>query len=1161
MRRGISYTIFLLILATTGFAQDNVNHYLDWNYRMKAQAYAAAGLFYYPSGEPGGFAATSVLSKGEWYKLRVEHTGIHKITFENIQELGVDVASIDPDGIRLFGNGNGMVPELNSLPRPDDLSQYAIYIEGAEDGSFDEDDYILFFAEASLKWIYNPFKQVFEHETNIYDDFTYYFLNIGADVGKRIENFDGGTIEPNVTTDQYNDFFLHEYDMRSLTKSGKLWVGEEFNEILERDFIFDFPGLINDSEFEMTVAYTARTDGDSFLEIYAYNEEIANLELPHVNLSSPRFAMSTSKNYSVSAANEQLELMFRFVPYNTMSFAWLDFIEMNFKRDLRFNHDQLFFRNVKVTRPNNIAQFKLSGSNENIKIWEVTDRHNIRELISTYENDTVYFIIPTEILREFIAWDGTTFLEPEFLGKVPNQNLHHLQPEDLIIVSHPDFLDYADELGALHLEVDGLNSLVVTTEEIYNEFSSGALDPGAIRDFVRMLYERGKNLQIPKYLLLFGDGNYDPKDRDGITNNFIPAYQSDESLLMTSSYVTDDFYALLDSTEGYNAATGKVDVGVGRLPVSNQEQARQAVDKIRHYVNGQPDNLGDWRNEICFIADDENDNLHMIQAEQLVTILDTAYKEYHLNKIYLDAYKQYTLSGGYRYPDVNTAINEAIADGALIINYTGHGGELGWSEEKVLDIPTINSWTNFDKLPLFLTATCEFSRFDNPELVSAGELVFLNPHGGGIALFTTTRIAYSTANFMLNRIFYKNAFKPVNGLPPRMGDIIRITKAESNGTFQKNFTLLGDPALRLSYPEYIVQTTTVQINDNPSEVDTISSLSRVTISGEIRNTNDLIISGFNGILYPKIYDKPVVVHTLANDNGSHEEAFEIQNKVIFEGLISVKDGEFSFSFVVPRDIDYNYGIGKVVYYAIDTLTMQDANGYHELIIGGVDEYAEIDDTGPEIQLYLNNTGFRSGDYVNRDPLLIAFVEDASGINFLGNGIGHDIIATIDGDHSNSIVLNSYYEPDMDNYKGGSIMYPINELSEGKHSLELLVWDVFNNSSRKTVEFYVSGSYDLNITEVMNYPNPFTTHTSFMFSFGQENEMIDVDIRIYTLEGSLVQKMSKSMTSSALNPETITWNGTNNNGSRLKSGTYLYNITVTNELGYKNDASGKLVIIN
>jgi hypothetical protein len=499
----------------------------------------------------------------------------------------------------------------------------------------------------------------------------------------------------------------------------------------------------------------------------------------------------------------------------------------------------------------------------------------------------------------------------------------------------------------------------------------------------------------------------------------------------------------------------------------------------------------------------------------------------------------------------------------LFINYTGHGGELGWCAENVLQISDINSWTNFNTLPVFITATCEFSRFDNPTMTSAGELVLLNDNGGGIALLTTTRLAFAQSNLTLNRRIYDTLFRANPGNYPRLGDLIRFSKTPSNSNI-RNFVLLGDPALAIAFPKYDVVTET--INGEPVEVfsDTLKANSMVTVTGYVADFTGEhnVIDSFNGELFPVLYDKAVTLTTLGNDPKSSPAQFELQDRILYQGKASVVDGKFSFSFVIPKDISYQYGNGKLSYYAADSLA--DAGGYfNEFILGGYDQTTSIDDVGPQIDLFLNDSLFLNGSKINASPVMFAKLEDPGGINTSGNGIGHDIVATLDGESSNAIVLNKYFEPELDDFTSGYITYPFSNLAMGNHSLELKAWDMYNNSSSTTIEFFVSDSIGVDLSQVYNYPNPFNSDgTYFTFRHNQFGEELSVEIDIYDFSGQLVTTIKpQTVITNGYTIDPIYWNGEDRGGSKLGPGFYIYKIKVGNDIGYQTQRVQKMVISN
>ncbi|MCD4747594.1 MAG: type IX secretion system sortase PorU [Bacteroidales bacterium] len=1101
------------------------------------------------------YAENSVLSTGNWYKIRVQETGIYKIKYDDLSDMGIDVSSIDPRNIRIYGNGSGMLPESNSDFRYDDLQENAIQVIGEDDGNFDPDDYILFYGESPDKWWFNKLG-LFEHTINLYSNYTYYFITTDLGEGKRIETQDLSSLQPTHYVSKFNDFAIHEKEEENLIKSGSKWYGERFDDILSYDFFFNFADIDASTEIVMKTCFVARSLLNSYFKIYINDELLDSVTVVSINIVSSTYAREKKRTTHFTSSDSLIKVTIKYEPTTEYSMGWLNYIKFDVLRHLRFSGNQMPFRYIHSINNGNVSRFILSNVSSSVKIWEITNPINVKKIDVVCNNNKIIFALPTDSLREFIAFDGTSFFSAEFVKKIENQNLHAEGSYDMIIVSHPDFIIPANSLAQIHNYYDDLTIFVVTPEIIYNEFSSGAKDVTAIRDFIKMFYDRAEPGEEPKYLLLFGDGSYDNKDRISNNTDFLPTYQSRESLNKASSHVVDDYFGLLDENEGFDSS-GSLDIGIGRFPVQTIEQAQTAVDKVEHYINNNSVVMGDWQNNICFLADDEDGNLHFDQADELTEYIDTTYVNYNINKIYLDAYNQVSTPSGDRYPEVNNDINEQIEKGALIVNYTGHGGETGWSGERVLEVSDINTWTNYDKMPVFLTATCNFSRFDDPERTSAGELVFLNPNGGGIVLFTTTRLAYSQVNFTLNKKFCQNVFEKNNNKYHTMGDLIMLTKTPSNANL-KNFILLGDPALNILLPEYNIITTSINGHDI-SSTDTVKALSKITVKGIIQDNYGNKISNFNGIIYPTVYDKAVKNTTQGNDANSTPADFFIQNKIIFKSKVNVINGEFLFTFIVPKDISYNYGYGKISYYAMNDEA--DAKGYfNNFIIGGYDDNAEPDNNGPSINLYLNDISFESGGITNKDPVLLAFISDSHGINTVGNGIGHDIIAVLDDEYENAIVLNDYYEPDIGSYQSGSVIYNYTDLNKGFHTLKLKAWDVYNNSSEAYIEFYVDEDAEIALSQVLNYPNPFKDNTIFSFKHNKPGDIFDIQLQIYTLTGSLLLTYNTNIETTGYKTEFFKWNGTDAHGNKIKQGVYFYKLYIESQSGMVSEQSQKLVII-
>ena len=1095
------------------------------------------------------YATSSVLSSGTWFKMGIVKTGVYKLTYDDLIEMGVDPSQLDPAKIGIYGNYNGLLPEANEKPAPDDLDENSIFIKGESDGKFNKEDYILFYANAALTWRYNIFTGRFDHTTNIYADTVYYFFTPDRGTGKRIVKEENLTTEPTVTVNSFIDYGLHEEELENLLKSGKEWFGERFTgDTTERSFSFEFPNIRKDRPVYLHFQMAGRNFVESYFDVFAGNKRVLDsVVLNRVSPSSANYAILQKRKTTFLTNDEKIVIKVKYYSDDPNSIAWLNFIELNAERELIFSGGQMGFRDPHASASGNIARFNVRGNIQNASVWDVSDIHNPKEAEFDIHADTLCFTQHADELKDFIIFDGSEFYTPVEYVPVPNQNLHGISSVNLVIISPEMLLPQAQKIAELHRENDGLQYVIVTPGQVYNEFSSGSQDISAIRNFMRMLWKRDAFDSSPGYLFLFGDASFDYKYRVPENTNMVPTYESENSLRETQSFVTDDYFGLLDDDEGA-ASSGDLDIGIGRFPVSSPEQAATVVNKIEHYMSKDLSVMRDWRTKLCFVADDGDKNLHLKQAKNLISIADTLHPGININKIFSDAFPKVKIPGGERFPEVNKQINKQVESGSLIMNYTGHGGLIGWSNELILDVPTIRSYDNIDNLPLFITATCEFSRFDNPEFVSAGEYVILNEKGGGIGLLTTTRLAYAHANIQVNMRVYKNLLTREDGERPRLGDIVRMSKIPSNKNFL-NFVLLGDPALRLAYPHYDITTTSLTNKSTGGVADTVSALSKVSVSGEVIDESGNRVEHFNGYIYPKVYDKPSVYMTLGTDDGSIPAEFTLSDKILYSGVISVKNGKFDFTFMVPRDISYNYGFGKISYYAVDTVKFIDAWGaYDDLLIGGYDDSAENDGEGPEIDLYLNDKSFESGDIVSSHPRLFAEIRDEQGINFTGHSLGRDITLVIDGDQANTLVMNDYFKLDVDTYKSGSLTYQLNSLPRGWHSVTLKAWDLENNSSEKAIEFYVDESANITLMHVMNYPNPFQDETHFSFTHNKNGEILEVNIDIFDINGRFIRNLYQKTNPESVRSVVITWDGTNYNGSIIPAGIYFYTMTVTDIYG-------------
>ncbi len=1120
------------------------------------------------------YPENSVLSTGTWFKFCVDETGVYQLTHSDLAALGLNMAGLQKANIRIFGNGGGILPEANSNTRITDLRENAIFISGTPSGLFGQSDFILFYGQSPNQWIFDPTNKVFNHQVHNYTTENCYFLTPDNGPGKRIGSRAGVSQNPTHNVTSFQDYAYHQLDQVNLIGSGRTWFGEVFDATLNREFSFDFPDLLLTEPARIKTFVAARSTVNSSFTVEAGAGKITQQisRIFPANFTGAFANLAIDSLWFTPTQAGQIRVNITYNRPLAGSRGWLNYIALNVTRQLRFNAPQLAFRNVHLPGPENIVQYNLANANNQITVWDVTDRFNVTQQQTSLSGNTLQFRLQGGGLPEFVAFDGSSFKKVKNRGRIENQNLHGMQSSDMIIVVPEAFRAEARRLADFRTLHNGISVAVVTTNQVFNEFSSGSADIAAIRNFMKMLYDRAQTqTQMPRYLLLFGNGTIDNRNLLGFGGNHIPTWQSINSHQLDRSYMTDDFFGLLDDSEGNNA-DGSLDIGIGRLPIRTLDEARVVVDKIIRYNQRVPalnpltndlqqsgiiSNYADWRNRVVLIADDQDFNRHFIDSEAIASIMQTNFPLFNVDKIYFDAYPQVTLAGGARIPDVNKAINEAVNQGALLINYIGHGGALGLGHERVLTFEDIATWNNYYNLPVFMTATCEFSSFDhpNPSDVTAGVRIFMKPDGGASALFTTTRLAWSGPNLTLNRNFIEVAFdKNQQGRYQNLGDLIRLSKVKSSGSLEswriRNFVLLGDPSMQMAYPQYQVITSQMP--------DTLRAFQKVTVSGFVADETGNPLTNYNGIVSPTVFDKERTFRTLGQDSDSFEANFTIRNSLLYKGNTSVTNGEFSFTFVVPQGIAYNFGKGKIGYYLDNGVN--DGNGYFsDFVIGGTMPGFEPDNQGPQIWLFMNDTTFVSGGTTNQNPILLALLRDENGINLTGR-IGHDIVAILNENTGSPIVLNNYYQADLDNFMSGRVAYPFSRLPDGRHKLSVRAWDTHNNPASATIEFIVSSTATLALDNLMNYPNPFSQQTFFKFTHNQPFSDLNVRIEIYDLSGKLLQNIETIVNSPGYQSAPIQWDGRDFSGRAIANGIYLYRLVLRTPDGNVSASTQRLVIL-
>ncbi|MBO6792806.1 MAG: type IX secretion system sortase PorU [Balneolaceae bacterium] len=1136
---------------------------------------------------------------GTWFKIPVTKSGIYQLNYEYLQVLGVNVDQINPQNIQLWGTNGFMLAESNNIARPE-FKQLPILVEGEADESFDSNDRVLFYGNSPHK--VNRTESSFNHSIHPYSNTSYVFLTVSSESGERF-TFESNSGSAVSTITSFTDFIWKEEELNKAEdrqRSGRYWLGQRIPATAQNTEVTIFqdtiPGVSVNQSLRISGRMYARALRTTNFSVDVNGTNLSEFSISRVSggYLSYNGDAANGRNFSGTispAINNNIVTI-----TTTMSNAddgangFVDYLRLEIERELVAERNRLLFMPPVNNEPDELARFVLQGFSSEPIVLDVTDPINPVRITTSASGSNFEIVTAQDFQRRIIA--QSSFYTPQPGSLVPNQNLHGLSSyPDYIIVTSELFKPYADEL-AQHRTEDGLTPLVVTQNQILNEFSGGAKDPTAIRDFLKYLYDRANNANetLPRYLLLFGDTTYDTKNIvKNAYNNYVLTYQSPNSLSRIGSYASDDYFGFMDANEGGFISGSRIDIGIGRIPAQTRQEARIALNKIYRYEN--PENDGEWQNLFTFAGDDDfpdrdtNRDLHVWNADGTADRMNVIDSGLRLKKIYLFAYQEEITGSGREIPGASEDFINTLNNGTLVMNYSGHGNTDVLSDEELFSIDDIPSLTNSDRLSVIVTATCQFGRYDDINQQSGAEQLFFADNGGAIASFTTTRIVYTSSNpnggqnFALNIALSQEMLqRDENGLPARLGDIIYRTKNTSAGASSnsRRFILIGDPALRLALPDKPAQLTTINDIDVASEdtVLTIRALDMVTLKGEVLNSDGTKDSGYNGLINVKLLDAkrrvslPQDIEWIEDDgcylykNTERECTYDVENTVLFNGKANVSGGDFSIEFVLPKDISYSPDQARIVLFAHgDDYTA--GGSFTNVIFNGVNENAENDGAGPELDIYLNDETFFNGDLTTDNPTLIVELADSSGINATGTGVGHEIIATIDTNPKRTFVLNEFYEGALNDFSQGRIEYPLDELPEGNYSLKVRAWDVHNNPSEESIFFEVAESDDLVIDKVYNYPNPMNNKTAFTFEHNQQGNALDVDIRIYTLSGKPVQHLQEYITNTSSSYASIPWNGRDRDYDRLGNGTYIYVLRVTTDTpeGRKStEKIEKLVII-
>lgn len=1104
-------------------------------------------------------AFNSPLSAGKWAKFSITENGVYKIDFNLLKTAGFNVESLDPRNIQIYGTGSGMLPQARSEARTNMLQEIAIQISGESDGVFNSGDFILFYGEGPDKYFYDAQKQIFSFENNLYDDKNFYFITVGQQAGKRIANSENLSGDFPIIT-SFNDFIYHELDNHNELNSGRQWFGEQFDISTALELTFDKSGILNGSEVKIVSGVMGQTFNPASFSLSVNGNQSINQPIPTILNTQygvkGRTVVDTvsvlANNVGMQGTNSQ-RFRYQYTKGSSgRSIGYLDFLLVNIVRELALYGDQTIFTSGESLN-NPTSRFEVNGVNQNVFIWDTTDPFN--SLNQPYQLNSTKGIFSTQTinLKQFVAFDVSKSKVPVFEKQVDNQNLFDGSPS-LVIVTNSDLLAEAQRLASHRESKNGISTMVVTTEEVFNDFSGGKQDPTAIRDFAARQYLSGL-----KNLLLFGRSSYDYKNRVNKNTNLVPTYESRNSLSPLETYSSDDYFGFLENDEGEwseNPAIGHtLDIGVGRLPVKSTEEAANVVDKLIAYDNN-PNAMGFWRKEILFVADDGDFNLHQSDADKLAQKIETEDFQLDAKKLYLDAFKQVSKPSGQVSPDARAALLKSMKKGNVIVNFTGHGSEKIWLQEQILDEDLIDEWDNKNVFPLLVTATCEFGRHDDPSQISSSELALIRKDGGAIGFVTASRPVNAASNAFLNNAFYESLFTREDGKFRDLGTVFRDTKNNSlNGVSNRNYSLLADPSMHLAIPDAELIPTKISTTSGD---DTLKALSRVVVEGEVR-LNNILDNTFQGTAIIELKDKEFSFNTLGDENPVF--TYKNRSNTLFRGQATVTDGFFHTEFILPKNIAYQVGTGKLSMYAKNNSNTKDAiGGTSDFKIGESENDDGSDNTPPQIKVFIGDTTFVNGGIASSDTRLVARLFDISGINITNYGVGNSLVAVLDNDQV--FEVGEYYISDIDNFSSGTIEFPIDGLEPGQHTLEVRAWDVYNNGGSSSVTFVVTGENQLVIEDLRNYPNPFFDETTFLFTHNRSGEDLQVFASIIDVMGQPVANMEYTITDSQYMVTLPPWNGTNTAGTKLGNGLYLLRVTVRSLLdGSKNEHISKLIISN
>ncbi len=1092
----------------------------------------------------------SVLANGTWYRFECPREGIYRITRNMLSQFGIDANNVDPRTIKIYNNGGYQLPENISVTRPDGLVEISITVEGESDGTFNENDQIIFYGRSNDFFEYLSASRKIIRNKNEFSKKNYYWITSGGSNGKRME--DQSSLNAAGYHNQTNTiaYKFRDDDLENIGETGRNWFGDKFTPTsVEKIYMNQLFAWVPGTEIKYSFRLVNKGRSTLPITISETDQQIYTATMSRVTGDHTiGVDHRGTANFNGQIQQERSNLKFRINSGSETDEAYLDYFEIEYTKELRAQQDSLIFYSDVYEGQ---IRFNLYNfSNSSITVYDISDYFSVKRIINA-EISGGNFTFQAEGDRserkKYIGVTSSAFLTPVNMTQITNSNLKGITGgAEFIIITHPVFLESANEFSNYRSNesFNRVSSIVVNVEEIYNEFSGGSLDPAAIRNFIQHAYNNW-NVR-PFYVLLFGDGNYDFYNVRGLNRNFIPAYEVSYSLHDIDSYPSDDFYARIEGNDL------KTDVAIGRINIQNAEDAETIINKIKRYEDDPERSL--WKNTITLVADDgptskgDDRAIHTSQSESLsINILPKYFLE---NKIYLAAYPTVISGSGRRKPEVNQAIINAVNQGTLMLNFIGHGDPNRWTHENVFTTDASIPQLQNEKYFFLTAATCDYGRFDQLEAQSATEILLLM-EGGAIGALTAVRAVYSNLNAALNETFYKNLFSNSSNPDFCIGDAYMITKQVKTGDNDEKFHLFGDPTLKLNVPKIPVVIDSVNSQSLTSHVN-INALGQVQIKGSVRDGNGNI-SDMDGECIVSVYDADKIIQL-------PEMGYQmtVQGGVIFKGRATVENGLYEIEFVVPKDISYADANGRILAYVYND--ENDGLGFsRNIIVGGTNENIVNDGQGPEIEIFYDDFEFDKSYVVSQNFTLLISLKDETGLNTTGTGVGHRLEGILNDNVESPIDFSNYFVSDLNTGgKSGKVNYRFTNMESGEYSLKVKAWDVFNNMASAQSFFSVTQETGLAVQNVVNYPNPFSNNTTFTFQHNLSSS-VNVEIRIYTVTGRMIRKIEEYDLFDKF--VRIDWNGRDEDGNLAANGTYLYKVNVETIDGeFTKNVLGKLSII-